>query len=374
MTRAAFTAQSRRALPVRCRKTASRSGSTTSTLRTTAPAAAAVSRIARQQVPGLLDHQLDAPVGGGRLLDPLERPQGRRRRADRPAGRQLDPVLPADQGDQLAPGALGPDAALVDDPDPVAEPLGLLHVVGRVEDRHALLLERGDAGEDRVAALGVDAHGRLVEHQQAGVVEQADADVEPALHAAREAVGAVAGPVGQVDDCQHLVHAPVELLAPEPLEAPEEAQVLAGGQVRVDGQVLGHVADGGLGVGRPDVHRPAGHDDLAAVAPEQAADHRDGGGLAGAVGPEQAVGLAGGDLEADAVDGGPLAVALAKVAADEHRPRRRGRPARGGVGRAGRRPHALGCAQRHVRSPLQADRAGRWSCVRSSAVDRRAAR
>ena len=41
MTSAAVTAQSRSALPVRCRKTASRSGSTTSTLRTTAPAPAA---------------------------------------------------------------------------------------------------------------------------------------------------------------------------------------------------------------------------------------------------------------------------------------------------------------------------------------------
>ena len=52
--------------------------------------------------------------------------------------------------------------------------------------------ERGDRLEDRVAALGVDAHRRLVEEQQARPVEQADADVEPALHAAAEGRDAVA--------------------------------------------------------------------------------------------------------------------------------------------------------------------------------------
>ena len=200
----------------------------------------------------------------------------------------------------------------------------------------------GDAREDRVAALRVDAHGRLVEDQQRGLVEQADADVEAALHAAREArrCGRLARSARPITASTSSTRRSSSL-PPEPLEAAEEAQVLAGGQVRVDGQVLGHVADGGLGVGRADVDRLAGHDDLAAVAPEQAADHRDGGGLAGAVGPEQAVGLAGGDLEADAVDGGPLAVALAEVATDEDRRSR-------GDGRT------LGCGQRHLRSPLQA--------------------
>jgi len=269
-----------------------------------------------------------------------------------------------------AAGALGPDLPLVDDPDPIAEPLRLLHVVGGVEDRHPLLLELGDTRQDGVAALRVDAHGRLVQHQEPGVVEQADADVQAPLHAPGEAVRAIAGPVGQVDDGQDLVHAAVELLAPEPLEASEEAEVLAGGQVGVDGQILGDVADGGLGVGRADVDRPAGHDDLPAVAPEEAADHRDGGGLAGAVGAEQAVGLAGGDLEAHAVDGGPLAVALAEVAADEDR--LPGRPLRV---RGGRLVGALGSGQRHLGSPLQAGLPARRSVrMRSSAMGRRARR
>ena len=154
---------------------------------------------------------------------------------------------------------------------------------------------------------------------------------------------------------------------------PKKREVLAGGQVRVDGQVLGDVADGGLGVGRADVDRPAGHDDLPAVTPEEAADHRDGGGLAGAVRAEQAVGLAGRDLEADAVDGLPLAVALAKIAADEDGlPGRGGRRGRCGVLRSEWRRRAFGCAQCHIRSPLQTGRAGRLITRRSSAGDRRA--
>jgi hypothetical protein len=98
-------------------------------------------------------------------------------------------------------------SAAVDDADAVAEPLGLLHVVRRVEHGHALRRQRLDRLEDRVARLGVDADGRLVEDQQLRVVQQADADVEPALHAAGELSGAVVGPVGQPDDLEHLVDA-----------------------------------------------------------------------------------------------------------------------------------------------------------------------
>src|SRR5690606_40349743 len=107
-------------------------------------------------------------------------------------------------GEELAPGALGDQAAVVDDAEAVAEPLGLLHVVGGVEDRHALPGQGLDALEDGVAALGVDADGGLVEHEQAGPVEQAGRDVGPPLHATRVLPHPVAGPVGEADDLEHL--------------------------------------------------------------------------------------------------------------------------------------------------------------------------
>ena len=79
---------------------------------------------------------------------------------------ELDAISLADERDQLPARALGADLALVDDPDAVAEALGLLHVVRRVQDRHALPAQLLDAREDGVAALRVDADRRLVEQQQ----------------------------------------------------------------------------------------------------------------------------------------------------------------------------------------------------------------
>ena len=60
---------------------------------------------------------------------------------------------------------VGHDPAVVDDDDPVAEPLGLLHVVRRVEDRLPRVAQRLEALEDRVPALRVDAGRRLVEEE-----------------------------------------------------------------------------------------------------------------------------------------------------------------------------------------------------------------
>src|SRR4030065_515179 len=73
---------------------------------------------------------------------------------------------PPHQADQLGPGALGFELALVDDGHPVAEALGFLHVVGGVEHRHPLGAQPLDALQDGVAALWVDAPRGLVEQEE----------------------------------------------------------------------------------------------------------------------------------------------------------------------------------------------------------------
>ena len=113
---------------------------------------------------------------------------------------------------------------------------------------------------------------------------------------------------------QDLLDSRLERRAAEAVEPAEEREVLARRQVRVDRQLLGHVPDAGLRRDRPDVDgagRP--RVTVAAVPCEQAADHRDGRGLAGAVGAQQAVRLALVDPEADALDGLDGAEGLAQV-------------------------------------------------------------
>ena len=100
-------------------------------------------------------------------------------------GHDLDGRL-ADLRLQLRRRALGDDPAVVDDPDAVGEHVGLLEVLRREEDGHALLArEPPDLVPERGAALRVEAGRRLVEEEDRRVVDQCEREVEPALHAAR---------------------------------------------------------------------------------------------------------------------------------------------------------------------------------------------
>lgn len=127
------------------------------------------------------------------------------------------------------------------------------------------------------------------------------------------------GPVGQPDDLERAVDPFVEPAAPESVEPAEESQVLPPREVGVEGHLLGHVADGGLGLERLVVDVVAGDLDGPAVATQEPADHGDGGGLPGPVRAEQPVGLAGADAEPEVVDGYAVAEALAEPSAGEDR-------------------------------------------------------
>jgi hypothetical protein len=88
--------------------------------------------------------------------------------------------------DERRRGALGHDATLVDDDEAVAQLLGLVHVVRRQDERRAALLQPEQAIPQHVARLRVEPRRRLVEEQDARVVDEAAGDREATLHAARE--------------------------------------------------------------------------------------------------------------------------------------------------------------------------------------------
>ena len=124
---------------------------------------------------------------------------------------------------------------------------------------------------------------------------------------------------------QHLVHAALELVAGQAVHAAPEHQVLARRHVRVHGDVLRHHADHGLHGQRRRDHGVAVYERVAGRGPQQAAQHADGGALAGAVGAQQAEDLALVDAEADVGHGQHAlgrVVLLAKVPHldDAHRP------------------------------------------------------
>ena len=105
---------------------------------------------------------------------------------------------------ELVGGALGDDLAVVDDREAVGQGVGLLEVVGRQEDRRALLAEAADLVPHAGARLRVEAGRRLVEEQDRRAVDDPQADVEPALHAAGVGAGRPVGGRLEVERREHL--------------------------------------------------------------------------------------------------------------------------------------------------------------------------
>ena len=97
-------------------------------------------------------------------------------------------------------------------------------------------------------------------------------------------------------------------------DAAVEIDVLAHGQVVVESELLGHVADDPLDVLALAGDVEAADERLARGRPEDAAEHPDGRGLARPVRAEEAEDLAAADAEGDVVDGGEFAERLGQAA------------------------------------------------------------
>jgi len=209
----------------------------------------------------------------------------------------------ADRGLELAGGAFGDEAAVVDDGDPVGELVGLLQVLGGQQHRGAAGGQRANQFPDLVAAAGVQPGGGLVQEQQLGDHDDAGGDVQAAAHAPRVGVHQPPGRLGQAEGVQQLT-GPRPGLAPREAQQPaQQHQVFPAGQILVDRGVL-------AGQGNPAAHRVrlshhvvAEHPRVAGVGAQQGGQHPDDGGLAGAVGPQHAVDHAGGHGQVDPVDG-----------------------------------------------------------------------
>ena len=215
---------------------------------------------------------------------------------------QLEPRL-ADLRLQLPRRALGRHQAVVDDPDAVGELVGLLEVLRRQEDRRALVVQLADLLPDRRAAGGVEAGGRLVEEEDARLVDQRRAEVEPAAHAARVGAHPPVGGVGEADAGDQRVTALLRLGLRDSVQRRLELHQLAARHQRVERGLLERDADRAPHLRRLLDHVEAGHRGATARRPQQRGQHPDRRRLAGAVRPEEGVDLARGDLEVHALHG-----------------------------------------------------------------------
>ena len=218
----------------------------------------------------------------------------------------------ADLGLQRVGRALRHDAALVDDPDAVGEQVGLLQVLRGEEHGHAVVRGQAlDLGPERAAALRVEPGGGLVEEEDARAVHQREREVEAPLHPAGVAADLAVRGLGQPHPRQQLVAAPDALRTRQAVQRGLKLHVLTPREERIEGGLLEGGSDGG-----PDLraflhHVMPRHAGAAGGGRQQRGEHVDGRGLAGPVGPEEPVDLAGGDSDVDAVHGARALLELA---------------------------------------------------------------
>ena len=223
------------------------------------------------------------------------------RHADEPLGEMVE-IRPTDSVgaqvrglDHLGNGALRQELAVGDVRDLVAA-LGLVHVVGRDEHRHAGGRELVDLAPEFAPRLRVDTGRRLVEKQEIGLGKNAGAEREALLPAAGQRAGELELAALEPQPLDRLLRSADGIV--ETIDPRHEFQVLLDREILVQAEPLRHVADAALDLVplREDVVAEARSP--SAVRREQSADHAQRGGLAGAVGTEEAVDLPAPDLEA----------------------------------------------------------------------------
>ena len=80
----------------------------------------------------------------------------------------------------------GNDPALVEECHPVAETLGLVHVVGDEEDRDTAVADRLDELPGVTPGLGIETGGHLVEHGDLGAPDEGEGDRDSLFEPARK--------------------------------------------------------------------------------------------------------------------------------------------------------------------------------------------
>ena len=192
--------------------------------------------------------------------------------------------------------------AVVDDREPVAELVGLLHVVRGEEDRLAVAVQLAEDVPERDAALRVEAGGRLVEEQDRGPVHDRPGHHEPLGHAAGEREHRRLRPIGQAELLEQSAGLGLRRLGVHAEEAAVEVEVLPDRERAVERVRLRDDADHLLRRGRVRDDVDATDERMPAGGDHAGGEHPRGRRLAGAVRAEQTEDLAPLHREVEPVD------------------------------------------------------------------------
>ena len=204
---------------------------------------------------------------------------------------------------------------LVHDHQPVAQLLGLVHVVRGEAERHAPSLEPVQPVPEQVAGLRVQAGRRLVQEQQVRLVDQRPGDHQAPLHPARERLDTILGPLGQLHEIEQL-----DRPAPRLLPRPGRSSGRRSSRFSSTLSSSSSVSACGTTPRRARMVGPSRAGSRPKTVSVPSADRRDGAdhahrrGLAGAVGAQEPERLAGRHVEIHAVHGRERAEPLGQAA------------------------------------------------------------
>jgi len=254
------------------------------------------------------------------------------------------------QGDR---SVAGQDGAGVHQRDAVAAE-GLVHEVGRDEDRHLLTPREVDEQlPELVPRDRVDARGGLVEDQHLRLVDHRHGQGEPLSDAERQHVGEVVEMRAEAEPGHEFVDPPSGPVGRKVKQPGVQPEVLPDGQLAVEGEGLRHVADPTPGIGAVGVDPLAEQEGLPRARRQQAGEHLHGGRLPAAVGAEEAEDLPPIDLERHVLHGGEGAEAAGQVAGHD-----RGRTSGGHADRDRERPVGPPIGDRQQRDERLLERPG----------------
>ncbi len=197
--------------------------------------------------------------------------------------------------------------------DPVA-PFGLVHEMGGDEDGHLVPARQVDHHPpEGVPGNRINPRSRFVEDQHLRPVDHRHRQGEPLSQAKRQGVGEALQNLFQTETPHHLLYPSGNTFFRYFEQAGMEDQVLPHRQLAIQGEGLSHIADPPPGVDIVRVHRTAEQPGLSLAGGQQAGEHLHGGGLAAAVGTEEAEDLSPVDSEAYMIDGGEIPKAHGQV-------------------------------------------------------------
>ena len=209
-------------------------------------------------------------------------------------------------------GALGDEHAVVEEGDPVSQPVGLFEVLRGQKDRHAVGDQAANDLPHGAARARVEASGGLVQENDTRVADKRHRQIQLALHPAGVGARRHSGSVDQVESVQQL-GSPAATLGPvQVIEVGHEQEVLLageqvvhGGELACDADDLAHRVGPANDIMAEDPHGPA-------VGLDQRGEDLDSCGLAGAIRTEQREDCALRDMQVDAVEDPEVSVGLAQ--------------------------------------------------------------